>query len=154
MKHDRRCPGRRQRNVHVERKQGTTMIVKAAKSTRPALWKDSLWQRQRSTTRLRVRSGSHERPRPYFSGYVLIPHQKHCGLVLQYAIYASSIVGGGCLFKITGTALSEAALSAFHSKFQKPSPRGEAQNDLPTLPPSLSPFHSRALPKNMKPVVV
>lgn len=69
-------------------------------------------------------------------------------------IYAPRIEGGGCLFRTTGTALSEAALSEFHNRLQKPSSRGAAQNDRPTLPSSLSPCHSKILPKKMKPAVV
>jgi hypothetical protein len=67
------------------------------------------------------------------------------------------IPGGGCLFNTTGTALSEAALSEFHNSLQNPSsssPYGSAQNDLPTLPPSLSPVKSKIRPQNTKPAVV
>jgi hypothetical protein len=77
--------------------------------------------------------------------------------------HISPISGGGCLFNTTGTALSEAALSAFHNNRQNPSssppspspsPYGSAQNDLPTLPPSPSPVKSKIRPKKTKPAVV
>jgi hypothetical protein len=101
-----------------------------------------------------VCSGCLQLPGPSISCCALCSDYHRFDRTFRDAIYASSIAGGGCLFKTTGTALSEAALSAFHNRFQKPSPRGEAQNDLPTLPSSLSPDQSRVLPKNMKPDVV
>lgn len=83
--------------------------------------------------------------------------RKDAGLLLSASInfYSSSRDGGGCRFNTTGTALSDAALSAFQSNLHNPSsPCGVAQNDLPTLPSSLSPDHMRILPQKLKPLVV
>lgn len=91
----------------------------------------------------------------------LVPCTRLCGIKVHTTVPSEkhnqslSKEGGGCLLSTIGTAVSEAALSEFHSKLQTPSlPLGAAQNDRPTLPSSLLPSHISCLPQKLKPVVV